>query len=73
MTTRASRRGRLIGGTGIAHDLRGLRPRELQDQRRHQGRGMNGRTPMRAMLRGCQNTSDTEVTGKTKAAKLKAV
>jgi hypothetical protein len=32
---------------------------------------MNGRTLMRALLRGCQKTSDTEVTGETNTARLK--
>ena len=56
---------------GFRSSPRGRRPRELQDQRRHQGRGMNGRTLMRALLRGCQKTSDTEVTGETNTARLK--
>jgi len=41
-------------------------------KRPHQGRGMNGRTPIRAFTEGMPKTSNTEVTSKTKAAKLKA-
>ncbi len=51
---------------------RGWRPRELQDQRRHHGRGMNGRTPIRAFTEGMPKPSNTEVTSQTKTAKFKA-
>ncbi len=37
----------------------------------HQGRGMNGRTPIRAFTEGMPKTSNTEVTSQTKTAKLK--
>ena len=41
-------------------------------KRPHQGRGMNGRTPIRAFTEGIPKTSNTEVTSQTKTAKLKA-
>ncbi len=41
-------------------------------KRPHQGRGMNGRTPIRAFTEGAPKTSNTEVTSQTKTAKLKA-
>ena len=41
-------------------------------KRPHQGRGMNGRTPIRAFTEGMPKTSNTEVTSQTKTAKLKA-
>ena len=41
-------------------------------KRPHQGRGMNGRTPIRAFTEGMLKTSNTEVTSQTKTAKLKA-
>ena len=40
-------------------------------KRPHQGRGMNGRTPIRAFTEGMPKTSNTEVTSQTKTAKLK--
>ncbi len=40
-------------------------------KRPHQGRGMNGRTPIRAFTKGTPKTSNTEVTSQTKTAKLK--
>ncbi len=41
-------------------------------RRPHQGRGMNGRTPIRAFTDDMPKTSNTEVTSQTKTAKLKA-
>ncbi|MFM7688664.1 MAG: integrase core domain-containing protein, partial [Alphaproteobacteria bacterium] len=41
-------------------------------KRPHQGRGMNGRTPIRAFTEGMPKTSNTEVTSQTKTARLKA-
>ena len=41
-------------------------------KRPHQGRGMNGRTPIHAFTEGIPKTSNTEVTSQTKTAKLKA-
>jgi hypothetical protein len=41
-------------------------------KRPHQGRGMNGRTPIRAVTEGMPKTSNTEVTSQTKTARLKA-
>ncbi|MCA3379868.1 MAG: transposase family protein, partial [Roseomonas sp.] len=41
-------------------------------KRPHQGRGMNGRTPIRAFTEGMPKTNNTEVTSQTKTAKLKA-
>jgi hypothetical protein len=38
----------------------------------HQGRGMNGRTPIHAFTGALPKTSNTEVTSQTKTAKLKA-
>ena len=38
----------------------------------YQGRGMNGRMPIRAFTDGMPKTSNTEVTSQTKTAKLKA-
>jgi len=38
----------------------------------HQGRGMNGRTPIHAFTDGVSKTSNTEVTCQTTKAKLKA-
>ncbi len=35
-------------------------------KRPHQGRGMNGRTPIRAFTEGMQKTSNTEATSQTK-------
>jgi hypothetical protein len=35
-------------------------------KRPHQGRGMNGRTPIRAFTEGMPKTSNTEVTSQTK-------
>ena len=40
-------------------------------KRHHQGRGMNGRTPIRAFTEGMPKTSNTEVTSQTKTAKPK--
>ena len=40
-------------------------------KRRHQGRGMNGRTPIRAFTEGMPKTNNTEATSQTKTAKLK--
>ncbi len=40
-------------------------------KRPHQGRGMNGRTPIRAVTEGMPKTSNKEVTSQTKTAKLK--
>ncbi|MCA3403942.1 MAG: transposase, partial [Roseomonas sp.] len=41
-------------------------------KRPHQGRGMNGRTPIRAFTEGMPKTNNTEVTSQTKTANLKA-
>ena len=41
-------------------------------KRPHQGRGMNGRTPIRAVAEGVPKTSTTQVTSQTKTAKPKA-
>ena len=41
-------------------------------KRPHQGRGMNGRTPIRAFTEGMPKPSNTEVTSQTKTAKFKA-
>jgi hypothetical protein len=41
-------------------------------KRPHQGRGMNGRTPICAFTASMPKTSNTEVTSQTKTAKLKA-
>ncbi len=41
-------------------------------RRPHQGRGMNGRTPIRALNGGMPKISNTEVTSQTKTAKTKA-
>ena len=41
-------------------------------KRPHQGRGMNGRTPIRAFTVGMPKTSNTEVTSQTKTVRLKA-
>ena len=40
-------------------------------KRPHQGRGMNGRKPIRAFTDGMPITSNTEVTSQTRTAKLK--
>jgi hypothetical protein len=45
---------------------------DYNTKRLHQGRGMNGRTPIRAFTEGMPKTSNTEVTSQTKTAKLKA-
>jgi hypothetical protein len=47
-------------------------PEGYNTKRPHQGRGMNGRTPIRAFTEGMPKTSNTEVTSQTKTAKLKA-
>jgi hypothetical protein len=39
--------------------------------RPHHGRGMNGRSPIRAFTEGMPKTSNREVTSQTKTAKLK--
>ena len=41
-------------------------------KRPHQGRGMNGRTPIRAVTEGMPKTSNTEVTSQTKTVRIKA-
>ena len=41
-------------------------------KRPHQGRGMNGRTPIRAFTEGMPKTTNTEVTSQTKTVRLKA-
>jgi transcriptional regulator with XRE-family HTH domain len=40
-------------------------------RRSHQGRGMNGRTPIGAFIEGMPKTNNTEVTSETKTIKLK--
>jgi transposase InsO family protein len=45
---------------------------DYNTKRLHQGRGMNGRTPIRAFTEGMPKTSNTEVTSQTKTAELKA-
>jgi hypothetical protein len=41
-------------------------------KRPHQGRGINGRTPIRAFTEGMPKTSNTEVTSQTKTAEINA-
>ena len=56
----------MIQDLGAVHYLEGY-----NTKRPHQGRGMNGRTPIRAFTEGMPKTSNTEVTSQTKTAKLK--